>query len=246
MLDNLKLGYGGTKTEMQRLLADAEKLSGQKYDISNLSDVYEAIHVVQKEMGITGTTAKEAASTLSGSFASMKAAASNFLGDLALGRNVGPAMKGLVESASTFLFDNLLPAIGRIFKSLPTAIATFIKTGIPQLLSAGAKMVESLVAGMKKAAPNIASNLPKMVSQAFDWLESTRERLRKLEKRSVSLEDKMQEIRLVNRAKWLLITQKGMTEEQAHKAIEKLAMDSCITKSAVAEQIIGLSDNGTA
>lgn len=85
-----------------------------------------------------------------------------------------------------------------------------------------------------------------MVSQAFDWLESTRERLRKLEKRSVSLEDKMQEIRLVNRAKWLLITQKGMTEEQAHKAIEKLAMDSCITKSAAAEQIIGLSDNGTA
>ena len=85
-----------------------------------------------------------------------------------------------------------------------------------------------------------------MVSQAFDWLESTRERLRKLEKRSVSLEDKMQEIRLVNRAKWLLITQKGMTEEQAHKVIEKLAMDSCITKSAAATQIIGLSDNGTA
>ena len=85
-----------------------------------------------------------------------------------------------------------------------------------------------------------------MVSQAFDWLESTRERLRKLEKRSVSLEDKMQEIRLVNRAKWLLITQKGMTEEQAHKAIEKLAMDSCITKSAAATQIIGLSENGTA
>lgn len=82
-----------------------------------------------------------------------------------------------------------------------------------------------------------------MVSQAFDWLESTRERLRKLEKRSVSLEDKMQEIRLVNRAKWLLITQKGMTEEQAHKAIEKLAMDSCITKSAAATQIIGLSEN---
>ena len=82
-----------------------------------------------------------------------------------------------------------------------------------------------------------------MVSQAFDWLESTRERLRKLEKRSVSLEDKMQEIRLVNRAKWLLITQKGMTEEQAHKAIEKLAMDSCITKSAAATQIIDLSEN---
>lgn len=74
MLDNLKLGYGGTKTEMERLLADAEKITGVKYDINNLSDVYSAIHVIQGELGITGTTAKEAATTLSGSLASMKAA----------------------------------------------------------------------------------------------------------------------------------------------------------------------------
>lgn len=75
MLDNLKLGYGGTKTEMERLLADASKISGQKYDISNLSDVYEAIHVIQGDLDITGTSAKEAATTLSGSFSAMKAAA---------------------------------------------------------------------------------------------------------------------------------------------------------------------------
>lgn len=78
-----------------------------------------------------------------------------------------------------------------------------------------------------------------LVSQAFDWLESTRERLRRLEKKSVSLEDKMTEIRLVNRAKWVLISEQGMTEEQAHKHIEKLAMDRCVTKRAIAEEIIG-------
>ena len=85
MLDNLKLGYGGTKAEMERLLADAQKITGVKYDINNLSDVYEAIHVIQGELGITGTTAKEAEHTLSGSFNSMKAAAQNFMGELVLG-----------------------------------------------------------------------------------------------------------------------------------------------------------------
>ena len=84
MLDNLKLGYGGTKTEMERLLSDAEKLTGQKYDISNLSDVYNAVHAIQENLDIAGTTAKEAATTFSGSFNSMKAAAQNLLGNLAI------------------------------------------------------------------------------------------------------------------------------------------------------------------
>ena len=78
-----------------------------------------------------------------------------------------------------------------------------------------------------------------LVSQAFDWLESTRERLRRLEQKNVSLEDKMAEIRLVNRAKWVLITECSMTEEQAHKHIEKLAMNRCVTKRVIAEEIIG-------
>ena len=77
-----------------------------------------------------------------------------------------------------------------------------------------------------------------MVAQAFDWLESTTERLRRLEKKSVSLEDKMKEIRIVNRAKWLLISEKGLSEEDAHRVIEKYAMDNCITKCAAAQAIL--------
>lgn len=168
MLDNLKLGYGGTKTEMERLLADAEKISGQKYDINNLSDVYEAIHVIQEEMDITGTTSKEAASTLSGSFSSMKAAAENFLGDLALGRNVGPAMVDLAESAGTFLFDNLLPAIGRVFASLPQAISALIQTGLPSFMASGSEMVTGLVSGIQTAGPQLAKRIPELVQQGMD------------------------------------------------------------------------------
>ena len=168
MLDNLKLGYGGTKTEMERLLADAEKISGQKYDINNLSDVYEAIHVIQEEMDITGTTSKEAASTLSGSFSSMKAAAENFLGDLALGRNVGPAMVDLAESAGTFLFDNLLPAIGRVFAYLPQAISALIQTGLPSFMASGSEMVTGLVSGIQTAAPQLAKKIPELVQQGMD------------------------------------------------------------------------------
>lgn len=168
MLDNLKLGYGGTKTEMERLLADAEKISGQKYDINNLSDVYEAIHVIQEEMDITGTTSKEAASTLSGSFSSMKAAAENFLGDLALGRNVGPAMVDLAESAGTFLFDNLIPAVGRVFAYLPQAISALIQTGLPSFMASGSEMVTGLVSGIQTAGPQLAKRIPELVQQGMD------------------------------------------------------------------------------
>lgn len=109
---------------MQRLLADAEKLTGVKYDINNLSDVYSAIHAVQEELGITGTTAKESAETFSGSLASMKAAFSNVLGKLALGEDIKPELKALAETTSTFLFDNFLPMIGNILKGLPEMIGT--------------------------------------------------------------------------------------------------------------------------
>ncbi len=118
MLDNLKLGYGGTKSEMERLLADAEKLTGVKYDINNLSDVYNAIHAIQENLDITGTTAKEAASTFSGSFSAMKAAAQNVLGQLALGQNILPALHALLDTTKTFLFDNFIPMIGNVFSGL--------------------------------------------------------------------------------------------------------------------------------
>nr|DAI42541.1 MAG TPA: tail tape measure protein [Caudoviricetes sp.] len=131
MLDNLKLGYGGTKQEMQRLLADAEKLTGVKYDINNLSDVYSAIHAIQENLDITGTTAKEAASTFSGSFESMKAAAQNVLGKLALGENILPSLHALLKTTSTFLFDNFLPMVGNIFSGLGLVLAE----GISQIAS---------------------------------------------------------------------------------------------------------------
>ena len=179
MLDNLKLGYGGTKTEMERLLADASKISGQKYDISNLSDVYEAIHVIQGDLDITGTSAKEAATTLSGSFSAMNAAADNFLGNLALGRNIESSMEGLASTASIFLFDNLVPAIGRILTSLPTALGTFIKKGVPQFMAAGKEMMDGIAKGfgnsgdiIKKALSGL-TDLSGMISKAAPGLVDT-------------------------------------------------------------------------
>ena len=127
MLDNLKLGYGGTKQEMQRLLSDAEKLTGVKYDMNNLSDVYSAIHAIQENLDITGTTAREAATTFTGSFESMKAAAQNVLGKLSLGEDIQPALQALMETTSTFLFGNLIPMIGNILKQIPTLILGGIK-----------------------------------------------------------------------------------------------------------------------
>lgn len=131
MLDNLKLGYGGTKQEMQRLLADAEKLTGVKYDINNLSDVYSAIHAIQENLDITGTTAREAATTFTGSFESMKAAAQNVLGKLALGEDILPSLHALLKTTSTFLFDNFLPMVGNIFSGLGLVLTE----GISQIAS---------------------------------------------------------------------------------------------------------------
>lgn len=135
MLDNLKLGYGGTKEEMQRLLTDAQKLTGQKYDISNFSDITQAIHAIQTEMDITGTTAKEASTTFSGSFDSMKAAMSNVLGNLSLGRDLQGPLNALVSTTSTFLFKNFIPMVGNIFKALPGAISTFVSAAGKELSS---------------------------------------------------------------------------------------------------------------
>lgn len=185
MLDNLKLGYGGTKTEMQRLLADAEKITGIKYDINNLSDVYSAIHVIQEELGVTGTTAREASQTLAGSFNAMKAAAQDFMGNLVLGQNVGPSMAALAETAATFLFDNLMPAIGNIIKGLPVAIEALVKEGLPKLLSSGTEMITSLASGIIQGMPGfcetvrttipnavqvITENLPAVLSKGVEFI----------------------------------------------------------------------------
>ena len=159
LLDNLKLGYGGTKGEMERLLADAEKISGVHYDIDNLGDVYEAIHVIQGELGLTGVAAEEAQSTLTGSFEGMKAAWQNFIGNLGLGENIESSMQTLVDSISNFLFNNLIPTIGTIIQGLPTAIGTFLQAGIPQLITAGIDMVKALADGAKQQFPTMVSNM---------------------------------------------------------------------------------------
>ena len=159
MLDNLKLGYGGTKTEMQRLLADATKISGVKYDLSNLNDVYSAIHVIQTQMGITGTTAKEASTTLTGSFAAMKSAFSNLLGQATLGQDIQPALDGLMTATATFLNNNLLPMLFNFIKALPGAIWTVIKTGVPQLINSGMSMLQSLADGLTSGQPLIDQSI---------------------------------------------------------------------------------------
>ncbi len=163
MLDNLKLGYGGTKTEMERLLADAQKISGVKYDINNLGDVYDAIHVIQGELGLTGVAAEEAQSTLTGSFEGMKAAWQNLLGNIGLGQNVSESMQGFTNAMSNYLFNNLIPTIGTIFKNLPTAISTFIQQGAPQLMKAGLTLIKSITAGAKQ-------NLPTLIKSFVDGI----------------------------------------------------------------------------
>ena len=185
MLDNLKLGYGGTKTEMQRLLADAQKLTGVKYDISNLSDVYEAIHVIQEEMGITGTTAKEAASTFSGSLASMKAAFSDLLGNLSLGEDIGPSLQALGETLSTFLAGNLAPMIINIVSGLGSALVSIdwlsLATGIITKLGEGMALASTEIFGGEGSVvtsifSTITEKLPvlfEMISTAFDTLWAT-------------------------------------------------------------------------
>ena len=154
MLDNLKLGYGGTKEEMQRLLKDATKLTGVQYDISNLSDVYSAIHAIQENMGVTGTTAKEASSTFSGAFASLKASISNLFGNMALGGDITASMEQVVESASTFLFNNAIPMVANVFKALPKAIKTGIKNASPKIKEAGGEIVKSLKEGLMDLLPS--------------------------------------------------------------------------------------------
>ena len=134
--------YGGTKSEMERLMRDAEKLTGEHYTVGDFADTVKAIHAVQDSLGITGTTAKEAATTLSGSLASMKAAFSDVLGKLSLGQDIVPSLNALAETTATFLFGNFIPMVGNILKGLPGAITTFISAAIPQI-SSGLKSVFS-------------------------------------------------------------------------------------------------------
>lgn len=187
LLDNLKLGYGGTRGEMERLLADAEKLTGVHYDIDNLGDVYQAIGVIQENLGIAGVAAAEASTTFSGSFGAMKAAAENFLATLTAGGDVQGALAALVENASTFLFGNLLPMLGNIVTAIPGVIAQAIQaiiTQAPTILATLTGMFTDIVANLQtsmgslsqiagsdaimKLIDGIVQNLPTLIQQGAD------------------------------------------------------------------------------
>lgn len=186
---------------MERLLADAQAITGVKYDIDNLADVYNAIHVIQggvdelngglgdvsKGLGITGTTAKEASTTISGSMAAVKAAFSNVLGSLTIGQDVSPALNALAETLTTFLFGNMLPAVVNILSALPGSIITLIQTAIPQIvtaamdfipqmqtafaerngdtLSQGVELLNTLITGFFTAFPEIFTAVSETVAQ---------------------------------------------------------------------------------
>ena len=188
MLDNLKLGYGGTKTEMERLLADAQKISGVKYDISNLNDVYQAIHVIQGELGITGTTAKEASTTIQGSVSAMKSAWSNMLTGIAddnadfdglvnnLVESIGTAAENIMPQVQ-IIIDGVIALVGqlgeKIVEHLPeiletcsnifTQIIDSIGTFAPQIGVAAFQIVNALITG-------IASNLPAILEAGIELL----------------------------------------------------------------------------
>ena len=165
MLDNLKLGYGGTKSEMERLLADAQKISGVEYNIDNLSDVYSAIHVIQGQLDITGTTAKEAATTISGSFNQMKAAAKNVMGEIALGMDVGPALNELANTIITFAVGNLLPAVWNVISALPSAIVTFVTALGPQLFAAVSGLIPQIASGITTVIPTLYQSAMQLMDQ---------------------------------------------------------------------------------
>ena len=165
MLDNLKLGYGGTKSEMERLLADAQKISGVEYNIDNLSDVYSAIHVIQGQLDITGTTAKEAATTISGSFNQMKAAAKNVMGEIALGMDVGPALNELANTIITFAVGNLLPAVWNVISALPSAIVTFVTALGPQLFAAASGLIPQITSGITTGIPTLYQSAMRIMDQ---------------------------------------------------------------------------------
>ena len=167
MLDNLKLGYGGTKSEMERLLADAQKISGVEYNIDNLADVYSAIHVIQGQLDITGTTAKEAATTISGSFNQMKAAAKNVMGEIALGMDVGPVLNELANTIITFAVGNLLPAVWNVISALPSAIITFVTALGPQLFAAVSGLIPQIASGITTGIPTLYQSAMQLMDQ-FD------------------------------------------------------------------------------
>lgn len=168
MLDNLKLGYGGTKTEMERLLQDAEKLTGIHYDINNLSDVYNAIHEIQKNLGITGTTAKEAMKTIDGAMKMTKASWDNLLTGLADPKQaVGPLISEFAKSLG-ILAKNVTPKIKEVFNALPNALIQIT----PQLMNMIIDLAPSLILAAINLVAGLVGALPGVIAPIFSQLSS--------------------------------------------------------------------------
>ena len=175
MLDNLKLGYGGTKTEMERLLSDAQKLTGVKYDINSLSDVYNAIHAIQNSLGITGTTAKEAASTIEGSMNSAKAAWDNFLNGTISAEDFADTISIAAENITKNLGEivprlaSTIPELGRNIYEMIVSSFDQNGTGIAQ---AGIGLINNLASGLSEAAPKVTGSAGKIVSDLMTGIQS--------------------------------------------------------------------------
>lgn len=184
MLDNLKLGYGGTKTEMERLLSDAEKISGVHYDISNLNDVFNAIHVIQGELDVTGTTAKEASTTISGSINSAKSAFSNFLSGAGgieevistfttAGTNISNAiikMAPQIITGLTTLLNNLIPLIGPLLQAVLPALIQGTSTLIMGLVQALPGIIQILMGMLPTIIQELANMLPVILTSLIQGL----------------------------------------------------------------------------
>lgn len=168
MLDNLKLGYGGTKSEMERLLQEAEKLTGIHYDINNLSDVYNAIHEIQKNLGITGTTAKEAMKTIDGAMKMTKASWDNLLTGLADPKQaVGPLISEFAKSLG-ILAKNVTPKIKEVFDALPNALIQIT----PQLMNMIIDLAPPLILAAINLVAGLIGALPGIISPIFSQLSS--------------------------------------------------------------------------
>lgn len=166
MLDNLKLGYGGTKEEMERLLADAEELSGLEFDISSFADITQAIHIIQTEMGITGTTAKEASATIQGSFASMKGAWKNLLTGMAdENQNFDVLLENFINSIGTVM-QNLLPRISVVLGGVLKLVEGFLPQ-IPPLIQ---QLLPMLIDGTMTLVQGLVSVLPDLITTITDAL----------------------------------------------------------------------------
>ena len=170
MLDNLKLGYGGTKSEMERLLADAQAISGVQYDISSYADVVDAIHVIQTEMGVTGTTAKEASSTIQGSISAMGASWQNLLTGLADPKqNLDQLLNNFVDSVIT-VGDNLIPRVGMILESITKLISSLAPKLVAEVPNIVSQLLPSVIQGAVSIINAIVQALPQLINAIVGML----------------------------------------------------------------------------